>query len=684
MSGGRDTNLDPDTGLPYANTAVSVSPKAQTGYSVTPEQDAAYRAATPAGMSYNGIDAETGLPVYHHDDGGGFLGQLGNAVGSVLTPQAVMAIGLTLATAGAGASLGASLMESGLLTSAEAASSAVLAAGGTEAAATAAAAAATNAATTVGTVIANSGLSIARGVPPEKALENGALSLLASQYVTPEISAEVKSVISSPLGQQMATNAGTAAVMGTISGQSPDQIGKAIVGSATGTLAGAAGAEVGSQVLGSIDDPTIAKIAADAASAATKSGLLGQDPARAALNAGATTLAHSDLGDLGLGDTFSGITSNLPTVDLSGIKDALQPVSDATTSVLQPLEQPIKDVAQAGSDAATRVLQPLEQPIKDVAQAGSDAVTSVLQPVGDAISSAVGNLPTVDLPSINIPKINLPKLTGNLPTVTASAAPASTGALPTFNYTDPAAAAGKLMTVGKMGSDMTEHQLKQLYAGLTDMPSTAYNYVNDVNPETLNIAQLESQPFQQPAQPMYARGGLVHLADGGQPDDVMSALKSLGAIGFDSKVASPKLLQQGQMGGSYAPKVLPQLAALLQSRGMHLADGGQPGDDTHPNYDGTPLLRTGGLSGLGGKYVEGKGDGTSDDIAAMLANGEYVFSADVVAALGNGSNKAGAENLDEMVKAIRARARSAPPDKLPPDAKSPLEYLKSSKGKKNG
>ena len=117
---------------------------------------------------------------------------------------------------------------------------------------------------------------------------------------------------------------------------------------------------------------------------------------------------------------------------------------------------------------------------------------------------------------------------------------------------------------------------------------------------------------------------------------------------------------------------------------MHLAEGGQPDDQKHPNYDGTPVFRTGGLDGLGGKYVEGKGDGTSDDITAMLANGEYVFSADVVSALGNGSNKAGAKELDHMVQAIRSRARSAPPDKLPPDAKAPLEYLKSSKGSKHG
>jgi hypothetical protein len=117
---------------------------------------------------------------------------------------------------------------------------------------------------------------------------------------------------------------------------------------------------------------------------------------------------------------------------------------------------------------------------------------------------------------------------------------------------------------------------------------------------------------------------------------------------------------------------------------MRLAEGGQPDDHMHPNYDGTPVFRTGGLTGLGGKYVEGKGDGTSDDITAMLADGEYVFSADVVSALGNGSNKAGAQVLDKTVQAIRSRARSAPPDKLPPDAKSPLEYMQSAKGKKHG
>jgi hypothetical protein len=81
-----------------------------------------------------------------------------------------------------------------------------------------------------------------------------------------------------------------------------------------------------------------------------------------------------------------------------------------------------------------------------------------------------------------------------------------------------------------------------------------------------------------------------------------------------------------------------------------------------------------------GKHVAGDGDGQSDDIPAWLADGEFVFPADVVSALGNGSTKAGTDKLYEMMHGIRDRARSKGPKDLPPPAlKSPLNYLKSSK-----
>ena len=78
-----------------------------------------------------------------------------------------------------------------------------------------------------------------------------------------------------------------------------------------------------------------------------------------------------------------------------------------------------------------------------------------------------------------------------------------------------------------------------------------------------------------------------------------------------------------------------------------------------------------------GDAVTGAGDGQSDDIPAMLADGEFVFPADVVAAIGNGSTKAGSDKLYDMMHGIRAHVRSAKPKDLPPVIKSPLDFLKA-------
>jgi hypothetical protein len=67
-------------------------------------------------------------------------------------------------------------------------------------------------------------------------------------------------------------------------------------------------------------------------------------------------------------------------------------------------------------------------------------------------------------------------------------------------------------------------------------------------------------------------------------------------------------------------------------------------------------------------------------VAAKIADGEYVFPASFVTAIGKGDNKAGAAVLDKMREAIRAHKRSAPTSKIPPKAKSPLDYLKMVKG----
>jgi len=115
----------------------------------------------------------------------------------------------------------------------------------------------------------------------------------------------------------------------------------------------------------------------------------------------------------------------------------------------------------------------------------------------------------------------------------------------------------------------------------------------------------------------------------------------------------------------------------------------------------TPLMATGGTTRYGkfaggglnvvhhagkmrvdfrrGDAVTGAGDGQSDDIPAMLADGEFVIPADVVAALGNGSTKAGSDALYKMMHSIRAHTRKAHPKSLPPPAKSPLDYISKRK-----
>ena len=85
--------------------------------------------------------------------------------------------------------------------------------------------------------------------------------------------------------------------------------------------------------------------------------------------------------------------------------------------------------------------------------------------------------------------------------------------------------------------------------------------------------------------------------------------------------------------------------------------------------------------GLQNRYVKGDGDGTSDDVPAMLANGEFVIPADVVSSLGNGSNDSGAHLLDEFLQVIREHKRNADSRELPPDSKGPLGYLLEAKRK---
>lgn len=194
-------------------------------------------------------------------------------------------------------------------------------------------------------------------------------------------------------------------------------------------------------------------------------------------------------------------------------------------------------------------------------------------------------------------------------------------------------------------------------------------------------------------------------------------------------IAKTPVVNQPFIGGGQRKNI--QMAPLQQLKPQitqpRMASGGLPSKYAQALPQGhKPEF----ITGLTGYYASGKGTGQSDDIDAMLHDGDYVADADLVAALGDGSSKAGAEALekfrrqvphqqhaeggqpvaakiadgeyvfpasfvtaigqgdnkagakilDKMREAIREHKRSAPTTKIPPKAKSPLEYLKMVKG----
>ena len=234
------------------------------------------------------------------------------------------------------------------------------------------------------------------------------------------------------------------------------------------------------------------------------------------------------------------------------------------------------------------------------------------------------------------------------------------------------------------------------------------------------------------------RGINVHAATGGSIQNYAcgSGVSYCGAMNamnqFTPKFYAVKCGMLPSTAGKKSPLALAQIKQLQS----HIAAGGNMGgmakgglpakyqeaapDGHHPEF----------ITGLTGYYAGGRGTGQSDDIPAMLHDGDYVMDAEAVSAFGDGSSKAGnevlmhfmhqiphtksvgegkpvpakiadgevvlpesfvtalgggdnkrgAKMLDEIRHRLREHKRSAPDTKIPPKAKSPLEYLKGAKG----
>jgi hypothetical protein len=92
---------------------------------------------------------------------------------------------------------------------------------------------------------------------------------------------------------------------------------------------------------------------------------------------------------------------------------------------------------------------------------------------------------------------------------------------------------------------------------------------------------------------------------------------------------------------------------------------------------GGPLeAKRGGRPSRSSFAVNGPGTGRSDDIPAVLSDGEYVIDAETVALLGDGSSKAGAKKLDDLrVKIRKHKGQKLSQGRFSSDAKKPEAYL---------
>lgn len=93
---------------------------------------------------------------------------------------------------------------------------------------------------------------------------------------------------------------------------------------------------------------------------------------------------------------------------------------------------------------------------------------------------------------------------------------------------------------------------------------------------------------------------------------------------------------------------------------------------------GGPIGYAEGGAGLGAvsRYVAGPGTGRSDDIPALLSDGEYVIDAETVALLGDGSSRAGAERLDQFHQNVRKhKAAGLAKGQMSRNAKAPERYM---------
>ena len=163
------------------------------------------------------------------------------------------------------------------------------------------------------------------------------------------------------------------------------------------------------------------------------------------------------------------------------------------------------------------------------------------------------------------------------------------------------------------------------------------------------------------------------------PSNVSSWLKP--AYGAEAKARRLQMVPIKNY-QNFTPEEYPGLMGINQQM---YADGGDvaPAGMGLPQSAAIPQLMSaaqwGYLNARTGGRINGPGDGKSDDIPALLSNGEHVIDAATVSDLGNGDNDTGQKRLEQIKHKIRSSAGRKNPRKASPKQKGLGSLLNSAR-----
>lgn len=192
-------------------------------------------------------------------------------------------------------------------------------------------------------------------------------------------------------------------------------------------------------------------------------------------------------------------------------------------------------------------------------------------------------------------------------------------------------------------------------AGDVQAMQQGYNPMNPQNAlPTLPVA-LSPDIAQRPEPIQFAEGGLTPT-----PSPVTPLNAGVNLLQEGQMMAAMQPTQAGAMPGgaqnmmypqAQMPQLNPQLAPQMNlgTQGMQPQGGEAPTMAADPAYQGSVMRPQGHVPRQGHEQMGGQGD----EIMAMVSPGEYMLSADVVSALGNGDTATGEQHLNAMVDNIR-------------------------------